>query len=165
MASQIKCEIPIIPPGFSLSLFLPLPDLVLQSLSFSISNSKEKTTLPQSHPPSRSKHLLFYSVLFDHHTTPTISLLNPINGSEPVKLPHPLHRTLVNHHRHLRPRGTNIQIDDSQPQLFKPKSSDPSSSGLVNRMPQLSDPKVIAAMIRTMSEIAKTRSVLNALGD
>lgn len=58
----------------------------------------------------------------------------------------------------------SIQIDDShshsQPQLFK----DPSSA-LLNRMPHLSDPKVIAAMTRAVSDVAQTRSVLNALGD
>ncbi|KAK9941533.1 hypothetical protein M0R45_007237 [Rubus argutus] len=57
----------------------------------------------------------------------------------------------------------SIQIDDShcQPQLSK----DPSSSALLNRMPHLSDPKVIAAMTRAVSEVAQTRSVLNTLGD
>ncbi|KAM5550151.1 plant intracellular Ras-group-related LRR protein 9-like [Rosa sericea] len=56
----------------------------------------------------------------------------------------------------------SIQIDDGQPQLIKPQQP---SSGLLDQMPHLSDPKVIAAMTRAVSDVAQTRSVLNALGD
>ncbi|KAL6228454.1 hypothetical protein ACLB2K_002404 [Fragaria x ananassa] len=55
----------------------------------------------------------------------------------------------------------SIQIDGAQPQLIRPQSS---SSGLLDQMPHLSDPKLIAAMTRAISDVSQARSVLAALG-
>ncbi|XP_050364317.1 plant intracellular Ras-group-related LRR protein 9-like [Argentina anserina] len=51
----------------------------------------------------------------------------------------------------------SIHIDDAQPQLLKPSS-------LLDQMPHLSDPKLVAAMTRAISDVAQTRSILSALG-
>lgn len=57
------------------------------------------------------------------------------------------------------------QFDIEQPP--PPPSSDASKSSvhIVDRMPHLADPKVLAEMTQAVSEIAQTRSILQTLGD
>ncbi|XP_008237832.1 PREDICTED: plant intracellular Ras-group-related LRR protein 1-like [Prunus mume] len=57
---------------------------------------------------------------------------------------------------------------DAHPQPPSKSSIDPSSSSqttIVDHMPHLSDPKVLAAMSRAISDVSQTRSVLKTLGD
>ncbi|KAH0976568.1 hypothetical protein GBA52_026287 [Prunus armeniaca] len=58
---------------------------------------------------------------------------------------------------------------DAHPQPPSKSSTDPSSSSsqttIVDHMPHLSDPKVLAAMSRAISDVSQTRSVLKTLGD
>ncbi|XP_021812949.1 plant intracellular Ras-group-related LRR protein 1-like [Prunus avium] len=58
---------------------------------------------------------------------------------------------------------------DAHPQLPSKFSTDPSSSSsqttIVDHMPHLTDPKVLAAMTRAISDVSQTRSVLKTLGD
>lgn len=55
------------------------------------------------------------------------------------------------------------QFDVEQPQPSDPSSS--SSSSIVGQMPNLTDPKLLAAMTRAISDVSQARSVLNIIGD
>ncbi|KAF3436932.1 hypothetical protein FNV43_RR19685 [Rhamnella rubrinervis] len=70
-----------------------------------------------------------------------------------------------------RPATDSDFVDVEQPATPSSKpSSDPSTSSsgqhrIVDNMPHLADPKVIASMTRAISDVVQTRSVLKTIGD
>ncbi|KAI9087588.1 hypothetical protein K1719_030458 [Acacia pycnantha] len=65
--------------------------------------------------------------------------------------------------------STSPEFDIEQPHPLPPPPHLPSSSSpeseIVGKMPQLTDPTLLAAMTRAVSEVAQTRSVLKLIGD
>ncbi|PSR96717.1 Plant intracellular Ras-group-related LRR protein [Actinidia chinensis var. chinensis] len=59
--------------------------------------------------------------------------------------------------------ASDVEFDIEQPR--PPAASTEPSFDLEDRMPQLTDPKVIAAMRSAVSEVSQARSVLKTLGD
>lgn len=69
-----------------------------------------------------------------------------------------------------RETNNSFEFDIEQPPPPPPAPSDPSTSKgpyfeLTERMPHLSDPKVIASMRLAVSDVARTRSILQNLGE
>ncbi|OIS96129.1 PREDICTED: plant intracellular Ras-group-related LRR protein 9-like [Nicotiana attenuata] len=61
-------------------------------------------------------------------------------------------------------RSTADDFDIEQPPPHPPQSQEPHFD-LAERMPHLTDPKVVSAMRRAVAEVAQTRSVLKTLGE
>ncbi|KAK9278169.1 hypothetical protein L1049_027729 [Liquidambar formosana] len=59
----------------------------------------------------------------------------------------------------------SLQIDVEQPPTSGASTSTGSSTQLVDQMPNLTHPKVLASMTNAISDVAQTRSVLETLGD
>ncbi|OIW17751.1 hypothetical protein TanjilG_00345 [Lupinus angustifolius] len=64
--------------------------------------------------------------------------------------------------------GSTTVISHIQSDIEQPPSSDPSSSSsasIVGQMPQLADPKLLAAMTSAISDVSQARSVLKLIGE